>query len=53
MDLQLAVDPYKRCVFFEMEAWIDFQTGFSLRVKVHVFTYSETKAHLQLLCLPC
>ena len=27
--------------------------GFSLRVKVRVFTHSDTKVPLQLLCLPC
>ena len=25
MDLQLAVDPYKKCVLFESMPWIDFQ----------------------------
>ena len=27
--------------------------GFSLRVKERVFTHSDTKVPLQLLCLPC
>ena len=29
------------------------EPGFSLRVKVRIFTHSDTKVLLQMLCLPC
>ena len=42
-------------VYFEVYCMYKsyFARGFSLRAKVRIFTHSDTKVPLQLLCLPC